>query len=93
MRPFCVRFIGQLIQKAVTVQTRSKGVKTRIRGRGYLQTLAAPAVLCALAELHADDAVHGGEHRRDPAPPGRDPPHGEHRVHDGRRSAGLLQVR
>lgn len=46
-----------------------------------------------LTEFHANDAVHGGEHRGDPAPPGRDPPRGEHRVHDGRRSAGLLQIR
>lgn len=48
---------------------------------------------CGFPECHADDAVHRGEHRGDPAPPGWDPPSGKHRVHDGRRSASLLQIR
>ena len=44
-------------------------------------------------ERHADDAVHGGEHQRDPAPPGGDSSRREHGVHDGRGGTSLLQIR
>lgn len=50
-----------------------------------------PPLCCA--EIDADDAADGGEHRRDPAAPSWCPSRRKHRVHDGRRSSGLLQVR
>lgn len=45
------------------------------------------------SERDANHAVHRGEHQGDPAPPGGDSPCRKHRVHDGWRRSGHLQIR
>lgn len=62
-------------------------------GMRHVDMTCKVIALACCPVCHADDAVHGGEHRRDPATPGRDPARRQHRVHDGRRGADHVQVR